>query len=263
MTNQQLAKMTHFSTTILSNLPVAADFFELRFAWPVSLPSPLPGQFVTIRVSLSTVPLLRRPFAISSYERESGSAAIIYQKRGTATELLTAKAPGDPLDLIGPLGSSFTLPPTGARCIILAGGIGLGPMLFLGRSLRPPVKFIFGCRTRAHLPQESAFTPLTPIICTDDGSSGFKGTAIDYLRTLSLDGNEPAALFGCGPTPMLKALHDFSLERGWPCQVSIEQVMACGVGACMGCVVPVVGPPGYARVCTEGPVFASKDLLWT
>jgi dihydroorotate dehydrogenase electron transfer subunit len=258
--------MNHFSANILSNQPIAAEYYEIRFTWPASVPAPLAGQFVTIRVSPSTVPLLRRPLAISAFDRENGHAVMIYQKRGVATELLAAKSSAESLDVIGPLGSAFTAPVPAGRCILAAGGIGLGPMLFLGHSLLArslPVTFIFGCRTKKLLPDMSLFAPLSPAICTDDGSAGYSGSAIDYLRTLRLDAAEPAVLFGCGPTAMLKALHEFSGEHGWRCQVSMEQVMACGVGACMGCVIPTRSATGYARVCTEGPVFDSKELVWT
>jgi dihydroorotate dehydrogenase electron transfer subunit len=255
-----------FSVPILSSVTISADFIELLFGWPVSAPSPLPGQFITVRVSGGIVPLLRRPFAISSFDPATSSAGIIFQRRGPATELLAAKKPGEFLDVIGPLGTSFSLPAVETRCVIVAGGIGLGPMQFLAKALRShgcAVSLIIGCRSRELLPRSDQLQPLDPIICTDDGSVGFHGTTIDYLRSIDLPTGTSVVFFGCGPHKMLAALHSFAQQRTSLCQVSMEQVMACGVGACMGCVIKTVQPPGYARVCSDGPVFDSREVLWT
>jgi dihydroorotate dehydrogenase electron transfer subunit len=253
--------MKHLKPSITSARILCEGFHELTFSWDPSAGIPLPGQFMTIRVAEGTAPLLRRPFAFSGYDTKAGTASIIFQKRGTATQLLAGKEPGDKLDIIGPLGNTFSMPALGQDAVILAGGIGLGPLLFLVSSLvaqKRTTTFIFGARSKSMVPA-CVLSGITASICTDDGSMGFKGTVIDYLRTLSVAN---ARLYACGPGPMLKACHAFALEHQLACEVSVEQVMACGVGACMGCVVKVVREPGYARACKDGPVFDSRELVW-
>jgi dihydroorotate dehydrogenase electron transfer subunit len=256
--------MQQFTTDIIRNRKIGHDFFEMQVVWPEAAGAPEAGHFITIRVSQSTVPLLRRPFAISGFDAASGVASIIYQKRGEATQVLAGKSAGENLDIIGPLGTTFRLPAAKTHCVLVAGGIGLGPMLFLGRSLLDrgyPLHFILGLRSANLLPAMDIFKPITPLICTDDGSAGFAGTAVDCVRTLAIGPSEAVEFFGCGPTPMLKALHGLAELQGFPCQVSMEQVMACGVGACMGCVIKTT--KGFSRVCAEGPVFSSRDIIWT
>lgn len=277
---------THAQIRVIANTQVSPDFFSLQFS---GSPRPSPGQFFTIRVSDSTVPLLRRPFAYSGYDRNSGTASMIYQKRGPGTEVLAGKQPGDTLDIIGPLGKGFweetrsekrrvrseeppstfsstsTLFASASTSILVAGGVGLGPILFLADHLRESglgYTFVFGCRTKDQIPNLRQFREHRPVVCTDDGSDGFHGNTVQYLETLGEADLDGAALYTCGPTPMLKGCHLFAEKHKIPCQVSMEQTMACGVGACMGCVVKTKSEPGYARVCKEGPVFESKTIQW-
>lgn len=258
--------MTLFLSNIHSNRQISIGFYCLTFDWADQQYTPQPGQFITIRVSESSVPLLRRPFAFSEYNSENKSASIIYQKRGTATEILAGKKTGDVLDIIGPLGNTFQLPKNIKRCIIIAGGIGLGPMLFAAqwlKSKRIGVSFIFGCKDQNAIPESYVFKNCETVFCTDDGSYGYKGTTVDYLNSYPEKDLENTMLLCCGPTLMLKGCHEFAQRHKIPCLVSMEQIMACGVGACMGCVVKTSKGSGYARVCTDGPVFDSKELLWT
>jgi len=258
--------MKQFLTTIRENRQITRDYYSLTFDWPKDEGSPLPCQFITIRVSVTTVPLLRRPFAFSGYNKKRSTASIIYQKRGTATETLSTKRAGETLDIIGPLGNTIQLPDTVGKCIIVAGGIGLGPMIFTASWLimqGREILLIFGGRDTADVPEMSVFGKIKPIICTDNGSKGFKGTTVDYLNSLKPVDMAGAILISCGPEPMLKGCHAFARKHRLFSQVVMEQVMACGVGACMGCVIKVNKEPGYARVCSEGPVFNSQDIVWT
>ena len=257
--------MKQFSATILDCAPVCADFFELEFTWDKAAPLPQPGQFFTIGISENSAALLRRPFAFSAFDEKRMSCAMIFQKRGRGTGILAARQKGEALDLIGPLGKPFPLPPRGGQAVLVAGGIGLGPIAFLAAKLRElayPSRMIFGCRTSASIPSSRAFALLNPAICTDDGSAGFRGTAGDYLESIAASVGRDAVLYCCGPMPLLKACHAFALRRGCACFVSVEQIMACGVGACMGCAVKVTGEKIYARACSEGPVFNSNDIRW-
>jgi dihydroorotate dehydrogenase electron transfer subunit len=253
--------MQQFKTDILSNNCIGSSYYEMTFNWDKTLAIPLPGQFLAARVEDTYSPLLRRPFAFSAYNENS--ASIIFQKRGPATEILSTKKPGNKIDIIAPMGNTFLENfDKNKNYILAAGGIGLGPMLFLGEYLRrqeADVKFIFGCRTEKLIPALKQFVELDALICTDDGSSGLKGTVTDYLEEIEVNLN--SELYCCGPEPMLKACHHFSENKNIPCRVSMEQIMACSIGACMGCVIKVKS--GFARVCREGPVFDSRDIEWT
>ncbi|HUX51060.1 MAG TPA: dihydroorotate dehydrogenase electron transfer subunit [Spirochaetia bacterium] len=257
--------MEHRTVLVLSNRQIAKDYFELTFAWPERLQAPFPGQFLTIRMSESFVPLLRRPFAFSRFNAQTLEAALIYQKVGPATAILASVCAGDSLDMLVPLGNRFPAPQSGRRPVLVAGGIGMGPIFFFAQELlQSGVKplLVVGARNVAFTPSMELFDSVDTIICTDDGSRGFAGTVVDYLRQHAEKVGADAELYGCGPTGMLEALAAYSTESGFPLWVSLEQTMGCAVGACMGCVVTVRGPAQYARVCTEGPVFAAEEIVW-
>ena len=170
------------------------------------------------------------------------------------------------IEVLSPLGNSFTVPEKGAAPLLVAGGIGLGPILYLARDLDEKgyaPQLVFGCRTKELLPDLPALTNGRIHYCTDDGSAGFKGTAVDFLRSLDWDSLTTPALYSCGPMGMLKACHELAEEKGIFSETAMEQMMACGVGACMGCAIEVNGPEKYARVCKEGPVFDSRRIKWT
>jgi dihydroorotate dehydrogenase electron transfer subunit len=252
--------MKQFTAEILNNSILSAEFFEIKFTWNKVAGAPLPGQFFTVRVSGNTAPLLRRPFAFSAFDKKKGTASMIFQKRGRGTEILAVMETGEPLDIIGPLGKPFPMPDKKQKALLVAGGIGLGPVLFLASRLNG-AKLVVGCRTKNLIPTSSTFAGLKPAVCTDDGSTGFKGTAGDYLKSIEQTVTGDTVIYACGPLPMLKACHELARRRGAQCFVSIEQVMACGVGACLGCAVKAVDG-GYKRACTEGPVFNSRELKW-
>jgi len=255
---------TQFTSRIIANDRIGEGFYELSLAWDRYVPRPMPGQFLTVRVGGGAVPLLRRPFAFADFYEASSIATVIYLKRGPGTELLAAARPGgEGLDVIGPLGTPFAVDTNQQKHVIAGGGVGLGPMLFLASALKArgvPSQFIFGCRDQSLIPSIKKFADAGPRICTDNGSVGFHGTVADCINTnLSLDAN--TTIYACGPLPMLKSVNEIAQSHGARCLVSLEAVMACGVGACVGCAVPVVGG-GYARVCKEGPVFDGGEVMW-
>ncbi len=257
--------MKNFPSTIIRQTTVAEGYRELEFSWPGDCETPLPGQFLTIRIQDSAIPLLRRPFALSAFK--GGSASIIYQIRGRGTSILSTLPEGSPLDILSPLGNSFSMPEKGETALLVAGGIGLGPILYLARELdrqgRSPL-LVFGCRNSSLIPALPALENGRIQFCTDDGSEGYHGTSVGYLRTLDASRLNKARLYACGPHPMLKACHDLALTLGIPCETAMEEMMACGVGACMGCAVELDDPvQKYARVCKDGPVFQSRDIKWT
>jgi dihydroorotate dehydrogenase electron transfer subunit len=256
--------MKHFSAAITAHEPIARDTFRLCFSWPHDCPTPLPGQFIDIRIQQTTVPLLRRPFAISGFDPATRTAEIIYLRRGTATALLAEKHIDDALDILGPLGHTFTF--DCSRAVLCAGGIGLGPIRFLHSYLcarELPCVLIAGFPSQEAVPHTLLKNAPDTIVCTDDGSHGFHGTPVDYLSDHGDRIDHTTQLYVCGPWPLLRACHTHALDAGCGCEVAVEQVMACGVGACMGCTIEVRRYPGFARVCTEGPVFNSREIVWT
>ena len=257
--------MRQFQSEILQNRSLGDEFFELTMRWDPSH-QPLPGQFLTIRVSDLPFPLLRRPFAFSRSDAGGQSISIIVKIRGIATDILSRKRAGETLDIIGPLGNSFKDPDPGRRPILVAGGIGLGPMLFYGSRLRQKgiaATFVFGSRTTDSIPDCEELDSLQAVLCTDDGSTGFHGTTADYLESLLENRSGSFELYCCGPLPMLRTISLLASSKKIPCWVSMEQIMGCSMGACMGCVIKTRGEPGFARVCTDGPIFDSRELVWT
>jgi dihydroorotate dehydrogenase electron transfer subunit len=253
------------SPKIIDNASLGAGFFRLRFQWSPAIPIRA-GQFVTLRITPRPVPLLRRPFAFSGFSSEAGEASIIVKRRGTATDMLSRIKAGETLDLLGPLGNWFPEPAANRQAVLLAGGIGLGPLLFFARQLRESGRkamLVFGCRTDEELPILGDLQNADTVTCTDDGSSGYAGTVVDYLQQRLPLQPQDITVYACGPSPMLKAAAEYAHWRDVPCWVSMEQVMGCAMGACMGCVVRVKSGSGYARVCREGPVFDSREIEWT
>ena len=211
------------------------------------------------------------------------SAHSIYQVRGPGTRALAALRLGTSMSIIGPLGNSFPEPADGQTAVIAGGGIGIGPMLFLASWLRAkslPYRFVAGFRSATMVPLRASARTVDramvtdiaaiwnqllagAIIATDDGSLGTRGTVLDALAHLDLTApaSERWHLYGCGPGPMLAALARFAPARRAAAHFSAEQWMACGVGACYGCVLPAAAG-GYLRVCADGPVFRAEDIDW-
>lgn len=257
--------MTRFDTTVTTVRQVAPGFIELGFTWPAHLQVPLPGQFFTVKTGGSKYdPVLRRPFAFSSFGSDSTAYSII-QMKGRGTAWLGGRRTGDPLDVMGPLGTAFSAPPASASPVLLAGGVGLGPMLYLMESLvrqaadgacAAPV-LAAGFRTASLVP--AIGLPAGTVICTDDGSAGFRGTVVDWLAGTATDA--PPYLYACGPAPMLAAAAGLARATGARYEASLEQWMACGVGACAGCAVRLVSGD-YIKACVDGPVYDGLLVDW-
>lgn len=213
-----------------------------------------PGQFVNIRVHDFTQPLLRRPFSV--YFVEGDEVHIIFNVIGSGTRILHRKHIEETIDVLGPLGTPFSIDGNFETAILVGGGLGVAPLPLLTaamRSRRHVVTFL-GARNRDNV------VPLhldDPRVSTDDGSEGFHGSVLDLLRRDLTSQNFPSAMmFGCGPNRMLSALKSLAGEFGLPCQVSLESAMACGIGICQGC--PVVydrAERKYGLVCKDGPAF--------
>jgi len=253
-----MPRMRQFTAAVRSQRLIAEGTREIAFDWQAE--PPIPGQFFSLRSHDGSDPLLRRPFAFSGFDAAAGQARCIYLQRGRSTIALAGLAPDAQLDLLGPLGKPFPLPAAGQRPVLVSGGIGLGPILFLharmiGLGLKP--LFVYGARSARLVPAE--VLPADAVVCTDDGSLGEQGTVLQAMQRRGWGGND--LVYGCGPGPMLTALAKDCLAAGRPCLVSVEQHMACGIGACAACTVEAAGG-GYLRTCYDGPVFDAKALAW-
>ena len=272
--------MFELSAEIIYNRRIKKGYFEIALSAPAIAKVALPGQFVNIKVSNGLEPLLRRPLSI---HRVSGNKIfLLYEVLGKGTEMLSEKKAGEYLDIIGPLGAGFSLHITHYTShILVAGGMGTAPLIFLAEKLaeiknqKSKIKtlVLIGARTKKDILCEDEFRKLgcEVKIATDDGSRGFKGFVSELLtqELLTID-HRLLTIYACGPKLLLKEISRISLERNIPAQLSLESHMACGIGACMGCVIKVTRSPGhqvtrnfeYKRVCKEGPVFEANQILW-
>ncbi len=253
--------MTQFQrhSRILANDRLTADVFRLTVHAPELAAAALPGQFVMVRAAESLDPLLRRPFSIHSRGAD-GSLGLLFKVVGKGTALLAKVKIGDSLDLLGPLGRGFDLTADQPVCLI-GGGMGIAPLLFLAQELRGPKYALLGARNQEELaPLAKLFADIgcSVQLATDDGSLGHHGFIPDLLEAVL---PEVRQVCTCGPGPMMRSVVSISRRAGTPCQVSMETHMACGMGACLGCVM--LGADGrQVHVCTDGPVFKAEELAW-
>lgn len=218
-----------------------------------------PGQFVEIKVSESYEPFLRRPISIYNIDKQNHLFEVIFQVKGRGTNFLSKLEEGDFIDVVGPLGNGVFEIKDYKNVAIIGGGIGIFPLYELSKqaNAKANTNIYLGFRNKDFVVLEEAFKNVSTnlIITTDDGTYGENGFAINYLEK-DLEQKNIDAIYACGPLPMLKAVKKLAEEKNIFCQISLEQRMACGVGACMGCSVKLATEEvNYARVCKDGPVF--------
>ena len=253
-------------------------YLLLELIVPDSFKTARPGQFLHIRIEDSCDPLLRRPLSIHDLEEDSQKkqwvCRIAYEIVGKGTALLAEKKPLTQIDALGPLGNGFDLKKLEKlqRVYLVAGGMGIAPLYFLAKKLTQRRKtgsgiktiVLIGAKTKDQLLREKAFKDLgcEVVVATDDGSKGFKGKVTDLLKeTLrGEEGHEPGAICACGPKPMLAAVAGIAQHVQLPAQVSLEEFMGCGLGACLGCVIRTTS--GFKRICHDGPVFDAQEIIW-
>lgn len=226
---------------------------------------PLPGQFYMIGTGACNYdPLLKRPFSL--FRKRDNTLQILYRIRGMGTSLINNLGEGAILDILGPLGNSYPMPAHEETPVIIAGGIGIAPLFSLAERLAGKAYVFYGARTRDELffLDELKVFAKELFISTDDGSSGEKGTIIDSVSSFLAHRASRIThhvIYACGPMPMFESLRDIVRGRGITTYISLEENMACGIGACLGCVVNTVD--GHKSVCKEGPVFLINDVLNT
>jgi len=248
---------------------LAPEVFRLTLKAPEIASSARPGQFVMVRTTPGYDPLLRRPLSIHQTIGNE-QLQLLYKVVGKGTQILSALAPGQKLNLIGPLGHGFDLAGKQAICLV-GGGMGIAPLYFLAkeilRTTSPPKCIVLlGARTAAELgplPRDFMDIGVTEThLATDDGSLGHHGFVAELLQQ-RLDPIQRWTVCTCGPQPMMKAVVGQCRKQGWECQVSLETMMACGISACLGCAIPRADLSGpYLHVCKDGPVFKAEEVAW-
>lgn len=225
------------------------------------LPNMYPGQFVNV-LPPGGHTLLRRPISICNVDYQKGELWLLVASVGRGTFAITQVPPGDHLSLILPLGNTFNIKDNVQRPILVGGGVGIAPMLYLARKLSTMgirAEVLLGGRRSDQIVLRSDFEDVASVhITTEDGSIGLKGRVTDHPVLIE---GEYDYIYTCGPNPMMQAVARIALHRGIECEVSLENTMACGVGACLCCVEDTISK-GNVCVCTDGPVFNIKQLKW-
>ena len=252
--------MILINSTVVETKQVHENIFIQKIHSPEIARSIKPGQFLNIRVSETTFPLLRRPFSICDVEGEN--IFLMFNVFGEGTKILAHKQIGDLVDILGPLGNGFNLDGNYETAIIIAGGLGAAPFPFVTRKIKHKKKIVsfVGGRTKQDV---ITYGLENYIISSDDGSIGFKGNVIESLeQNLNKIEIESSKVFACGPNAMLRILKEFCIKNNLDCEVSTECAMACGFGICQGCPIESTSNSDkYLLVCKDGPVFNVKDVV--
>jgi dihydroorotate dehydrogenase electron transfer subunit len=241
---------------------LTANIYALSFESNYLANHTKPGQFVNIKTMPGPYPLLRRPFSIAYIEGDIST--IIFDVVGEGTEILSHKRAGDIIDVLGPLGKSFTLSGVGNTALLIGGGLGMAPLPILMKTLRENgiarIHTFLGART-ADLIVDYKLSGVH--VATDDGSKGCKGTVLDLLNTyLDTENKDDIFIYACGPNQMLGALKTMMKQRLLKGEISLECIMACGIGICQGCPVETENDSQkYKLVCKDGPVFDIHSVI--
>lgn len=251
--------MKQFKIKIISNKKIAKNHYSLFFK--IATKNVKPGQFFNIRITKKHEPFLRRPFG--AHKIKKNGIEILYKVVGKATKVLSQKEKGEFLDILGPLGNGFTIKKN-ETAFLVGGGHGVAPLYALSEKLLKSsceVRAFIGAWSKEHVVCDKELKKIgTKVyVATDDGSKGYKGLVTNLLKK-NLKNNNKSTIYACGPKPMLKAIAKLSKSYKIPCQLSLEEYMACGIGTCLGCAVKT--KDGYKMVCKDGPIFDAKDIIW-
>jgi len=261
---------------VLSNTRLSSDYCVVALAAPGIAALARPGQFVMVKPSHGSDPLLRRPFSIFEILRGPDGApaglTILNKRIGVGTGLLYGLERGSRVACLGPLGRPFAPAEPPAEAWMVAGGVGLAPFVTLAEALRArgtTARLFYGARSASELYYADLFRALgvDVVLATEDGSAGTPGfvTAPLDAALAAAPRHQEIQLSVCGPTPMMRAVADLAARHGRPCDVSLEQVMGCGLGGCYSCVVLARDPggtPHFVRSCVDGPVFDASRIVW-
>ncbi len=251
---------------VIAQREVSPGCYEMQVRVPAISREARPGQFVHVRPGTTLDPLLRRPLSLYDVDPGTDSITLLYKVVGRGTDLLKRVKPREYVDIMGPLGRGFTLPDPALSTLLVGGGMGVAPLVFLARMLKERgngVRALYGVgQAAAATVYEGKFAELGVCsrVATMDGSLGFKGTVIELLHD-EVDPGQVNMIYSCGPEVMMKAVASYAYRYGIAGEVSLEEYMACGVGACLGCARKLKADDSqYVQVCKDGPVFAISRL---
>ena len=258
-----MSKKQKMTAVVISQEKIAEDIYSMWLkAGPVAAEA-VPGQFISMYTN-DGAKLLPRPISLCEIDKEKGALRVVYRVTGekTGTKQFSQMKAGDSLEVMGPLGNGFDLE-TGKekKALLFGGGIGVPPMLELAKNLNCEKQMVLGYRDVLFLNKE--FEQYGKVyVATEDGSAGTKGNVIDAIKANGLDAD---VIYACGPTPMLRALKAYAAENGIECWLSLEEKMACGVGACLACVCRSKEVDDHSqvhnkRICKDGPVFRAEEI---
>jgi len=246
---------------IIENKQLNKDFFILELLSGLTLPEINPGQFVEVRIDGCSETFLRRPFSVHDVNYKTNSIKLLIKIAGEGTKTLSHMQKGDIINMIFPLGNSFSLPSKSDRTLLVGGGCGVAPLLFLAKTLKSnscEFDILMGFRNRDRIIEYKKYKKLGRVyLTTEDGSEGEKGFVTQHSV---LTENKYTRIYCCGPDSMMKAVAEYSHKHKIHCEVSLENLMACGIGVCLCCVVNTTN--GNVCCCTEGPVFNINNLKW-
>lgn len=246
------------TAVVYSQEMLAPDIYSMWIATKAAADAK-PGQFISVYTKDGSR-LLPRPISICEIDKEEGRLRIVYRIAGAGTEEFSHYQSGDSIEIMGPLGNGF--PQEGEKVFLIGGGIGIPPMLELAKNLDCEKTAVIGYRDKETFLADELRKYADVVIATEDGSVGTKGNVIDAIRAEKLTAD---IIYACGPTPMLKALKTYAMENGIECYISLEEKMACGIGACLGCVCHSKDIDEHSnvrnkRICKDGPVFRAEEV---
>lgn len=256
---------------VLGNKEVAPGYFCLVLYAPEIASVAVPGQFVHVRCGPLMDPLLRRPLSIYDADRRTGRLYLLYRVAGRGTEMLARSKAGGTINVMGPLGHGFNLPIPPVDIVVVGGGIGIAPLFYLVKELADAgnrIVFLGGVRSSREIVavKEIEALGVEVALATDDGSSGQRGLVTDLLDQLLSGDGSYSFCYACGPRPMLQRVAEMLALAGLPGEVSLEERMGCGVGACLACACKTRSRDGeefqYSHVCINGPVFPAGEVVW-
>lgn len=249
---------TKMTAKVVSQEQLTDDIFSMWIQAEEIAAAAKPGQFISVYTKDASK-LLPRPISLCEIDRAEGRLRIVYRVVGAGTGEFSAYQAGDDIEVMGPLGNGFTL--KDKKAFLIGGGIGIPPMLELAKKLDCEKQMVLGYRDVLFLDKEfEAYGSV--YVATEDGSAGTKGNVIDAIRENGLTAD---VIYACGPTPMLRALKAYAQENGIECWLSLEEKMACGIGACLACVCQSREVDGHShvhnkRICKDGPVFSAQEV---
>ncbi|MEF2733562.1 MAG: dihydroorotate dehydrogenase electron transfer subunit [Blautia sp.] len=247
---------------IISQEKIAAEIYSMWIEAAEIAEQTRPGQFISVYCKDNSR-ILPRPISVCEIDKEKGALRIVYRIAGKGTDEFSHMQAGDTVDIMGPLGNGFPMEEAkGKRVFLMGGGIGIPPMVQTAKEAEAEITVIAGYRNSEIFLKEELEKAGKLVVATEDGSVGTKGTVMDAIRENNLEAD---VIFACGPTPMLRAIKNYAEEKNILCYISMEEKMACGIGACLACVCKSKEKDSHShvhnkRVCKDGPVFLSTEV---